>query len=162
MCLCPIPLSNMDKSDDTTLSYPSSTLSNHARRYMALSDSATNIEGAEGFYSNVDSKPPAISLHSDADAHRKFSPLNLELDDHRQEDEEDLVDPLVHYESSEDHPSNRRHYVTPAATGDDLHGVSSPGSASTPQVIINVVISFVGAGLLGIPNAFSKSGCWGV
>ena len=41
---------------------------------------------------------------------------------------------------------------------DDGHGGPSPGSATASQVVINIVISFVGAGLLGIPNAFMKSG----
>jgi proton-coupled amino acid transporter len=40
----------------------------------------------------------------------------------------------------------------------DHHGVAAPGTASTPQVIINIIISFVGAGLLGVPNAFRQSG----
>ena len=41
---------------------------------------------------------------------------------------------------------------------DDGHGGGAPGSASNPQVVINIIISFVGAGLLGVPNAFSKAG----
>jgi proton-coupled amino acid transporter len=41
---------------------------------------------------------------------------------------------------------------------DDAHGAAPPGSASSTQVVINIVISFVGAGLLGIPNAFAQSG----
>jgi proton-coupled amino acid transporter len=41
---------------------------------------------------------------------------------------------------------------------DDGHGGAHPGSANTGQVVINIIISFVGAGLLGIPNAFSQSG----
>jgi len=41
---------------------------------------------------------------------------------------------------------------------DDGHGGPPPGSATASQVVINIVISFVGAGLLGIPNAFMKSG----
>jgi len=41
---------------------------------------------------------------------------------------------------------------------DDGHGGAPPGSATVPQVIVNIIISFVGAGLLGVPNAFSKSG----
>ena len=41
---------------------------------------------------------------------------------------------------------------------DDGHGTGAPGSATTLQMVINIVISFVGAGLLGVPNAFSKSG----
>jgi len=47
---------------------------------------------------------------------------------------------------------------THASEGDHGHGAGPPGSAATPQVIVNIIISFVGAGLLGIPNAFSKSG----
>jgi hypothetical protein len=41
---------------------------------------------------------------------------------------------------------------------DDGHGGPPPGSATPAQVVVNIVISFVGAGLLGIPNAFMKSG----
>ena len=41
---------------------------------------------------------------------------------------------------------------------DDGHGGPPPGSANTGQVIVNIIISFVGAGLLGMPYAFSKSG----
>lgn len=40
----------------------------------------------------------------------------------------------------------------------DHHGAGPPGSASTVQMIINIVISFVGAGLLGQPHAFMESG----
>lgn len=38
------------------------------------------------------------------------------------------------------------------------HGVPPPGTANTVQMIINIIISFVGAGLLGQPHAFMKSG----
>ena len=41
---------------------------------------------------------------------------------------------------------------------DDGHGALPPGSANTTQLVINIVISFVGAGLLGIPYAMQKSG----
>jgi proton-coupled amino acid transporter len=41
---------------------------------------------------------------------------------------------------------------------DDGHGGPPPGSATPAQVVVNIVISFVGAGLLGVPNAFMKSG----
>lgn len=41
---------------------------------------------------------------------------------------------------------------------DDGHGGSAPGSATSSQVVINIIISFVGAGLLGVPNAFMKCG----
>lgn len=42
---------------------------------------------------------------------------------------------------------------------DDLHGpsISMPGS-ETSQITVNIIISFVGAGLLGIPQAFSRAG----
>jgi len=39
----------------------------------------------------------------------------------------------------------------------DNHGMS-PGSASNSQVAFNIIISFVGAGMLGIPYAFKQSG----
>ena len=41
----------------------------------------------------------------------------------------------------------------------DSHGLSaSPGSSSNTQVATNIVVSFVGAGLLGVPNAFAQAG----
>ena len=39
----------------------------------------------------------------------------------------------------------------------DAHGLA-PGSASNAQVAVNIIISFVGAGLLGLPEAFKGSG----
>lgn len=62
--------------------------------------------------------------------------------------DEELIHPLVNGDGNGTH-DDKLH---------DHHGAGPPGTASTPQVIINVVISFVGAGLLGIPNAFMKSG----
>lgn len=41
----------------------------------------------------------------------------------------------------------------------DLLG--APGTASSAQVAVNIIISFVGAGLLGIPDAFRQAG-WGL
>ena len=41
--------------------------------------------------------------------------------------------------------------------GGDPHGMAA-GSATPTQVAVNIFISFVGAGLLGLPYAFSKSG----
>lgn len=40
----------------------------------------------------------------------------------------------------------------------DHHGAGPPGSANTVQMVINIIISFVGAGLLGQPHAFMESG----
>lgn len=39
--------------------------------------------------------------------------------------------------------------------------VGAPGTASSAQVAVNIMISFVGAGLLGIPDAFRQAG-WGL
>jgi len=40
-----------------------------------------------------------------------------------------------------------------------LHeGIAPPGTASAPQVACNIVISFVGAGMLGVPDAFRQAG----
>jgi proton-coupled amino acid transporter len=41
---------------------------------------------------------------------------------------------------------------------DDGHGGPPPGSASNSQVVVNICISFVGAGLLGVPDAFQQAG----
>ena len=59
------------------------------------------------------------------------------------------LNPLVEVSSEDGHADDHK---------DDGHGGGAPGSASNPQVVINIVISFVGAGLLGIPNAFAKAG----
>lgn len=45
-----------------------------------------------------------------------------------------------------------------AAGDEDHHGAGPPGSANTTQMVINIIISFVGAGLLGQPHAFMESG----
>jgi len=37
-------------------------------------------------------------------------------------------------------------------------GVAPPGTATNPQVACNIVISFVGAGMLGVPDAFRQAG----
>ena len=37
-------------------------------------------------------------------------------------------------------------------------GIAAPGSAGSLQVACNIVISFVGAGMLGIPDAFRRAG----
>jgi len=42
---------------------------------------------------------------------------------------------------------------------DDHHGAGiSMGGSETAQITVNIIISFVGAGLLGIPHAFSRAG----
>jgi proton-coupled amino acid transporter len=89
------------------------------------------------------------------------------------DDDEDLIHPLVGDGSAHnrrdhagdddihDGDDDNNYKKTPhhhGGGGDDHHITAPPGSASTVQVIINIVISFVGAGLLGIPNAFMKSG----
>jgi hypothetical protein len=40
----------------------------------------------------------------------------------------------------------------------DAHGMMTQGTATSAQVAVNIFISFVGAGLLGMPYAFSRSG----
>jgi proton-coupled amino acid transporter len=41
---------------------------------------------------------------------------------------------------------------------DDSHGGPPPGSASNSQVVVNIIISFVGAGILGVPDAMRRAG----
>lgn len=38
------------------------------------------------------------------------------------------------------------------------HSTALPGTATMPQAASNIIISFIGAGILGVPNAFRKSG----
>jgi proton-coupled amino acid transporter len=73
------------------------------------------------------------------------------------DDDGELINPLVTHDDDVDYDDNNNDASATTTTGDH-HGAGPPGSASTPQVIINIIISFVGAGLLGVPNAFSKSG----
>lgn len=48
--------------------------------------------------------------------------------------------------------------IEAASFHDDHHGAGPPGSAGGPQVVVNIIISFVGAGLLAMPEAFYQSG----
>ena len=41
---------------------------------------------------------------------------------------------------------------------DDGHGGPARGSATNGQVVVNIIIAFVGAGMLGVPYAFQKAG----
>ena len=93
-----------------------------------------------------------------------FSPLEIEeprvsLDDAAaidgEYDESELINPLVGNGNFEKSPSDPNFADS---GGGDHHGAGPPGSAGTPQVVVNIVISFVGAGLLAVPNAFSQSG----
>lgn len=76
---------------------------------------------------------------------------------------EDSVDdrrPFIHHGSDSDdfdektHPSNSNAETTHGGH----HGAGAPGSATDMQVAVNTIISFVGAGLLGISDAFRQSG----
>lgn len=68
------------------------------------------------------------------------------------EDDTQEMNPLVN--------RNDNHEVKPldidGAETDDILG--APGTASNAQVAVNIIISFVGAGLLGIPDAFRQAG----
>lgn len=67
------------------------------------------------------------------------------------------VRPLV------DDAEHEQHDVRPLAIDGVLtHDlVGAPGTASKAQVAVNIIISFVGAGLLGLPDAFRQAG-WGL
>jgi proton-coupled amino acid transporter len=85
-----------------------------------------------------------------------------EMDDDDSDEDSSLeLDPLVGQPGSGNNVSSSKKKIGPLALqqgADDHHGVAAPGTASTPQVIINIIISFVGAGLLGVPNAFRQCG----
>lgn len=53
------------------------------------------------------------------------------------------------------------HKVKPLDIDGTQDILGSPGTASSAQVAVNIIISFVGAGLLGIPDAFRQAG-WGL
>lgn len=86
-----------------------------------------------------------------------FSPLEIEeptislveRDASEDYDEIEMINPLVGDKARDSSSDDHDH---------DHHGAGPPGSAGTPQVIVNIIISFVGAGLLAVPNAFAKSG----
>ena len=140
-----------------------------------MTDSTTEPSGVHTRRSlSAVEQEPTSSLHAstnEVDGHAasssttKFAPLEVESADATindgAENDEELIYPLVHHGSDDDggngdSPSKFHPHRTSIV--DDGHGAAPPGSATTPQVIINIVISFVGAGLLGIPNAFSKAG----
>jgi proton-coupled amino acid transporter len=89
------------------------------------------------------------------ESHRPYSPtVKVELVTLPIENPE--LNPLVpHRDGDEQRTSSGRRTNFQI---DDGHGGSPPGSANMVQVVINIVISFVGAGLLGVPNAFAGSG----
>ena len=119
-----------------------------ARPRRALSSAADH---------SAETAATASSLHEDSRQRPAFAPLELETTSSAQSSDDDDLAPLVHH-GSDDGNGDAPHPPHKAAVPDDGHGSAPPGSASTPQVIINIVISFVGAGLLGIPNAFSQAG----
>lgn len=132
----------------------------HARRHPATEGSAASAVSAPSERQPASSSLGSSSLHHAEPAQKssKFVPLELESGGdssaERVESDEELVHPLVGC-NNDDSPSIA---VNKRDVADDHHGAAPPGSATMPQVIINIVISFVGAGLLGIPNAFSQSG----
>ena len=65
------------------------------------------------------------------------------------------VKALVNADSDGD--DGNKDSTTHATAAVDSHGMAA-GTASNAQVAVNIIISFVGAGLLGVPNAFSQSG----
>lgn len=70
--------------------------------------------------------------------------------------------------SSKHRNHNRNHELDPILSGTSQHkdnttsttaaAAVAPGTASQAQVATNIVVSFVGAGVLGIPNAFRRAG----
>ena len=68
------------------------------------------------------------------------------------------MNPLVEHDQGKQEPGPGVKAGGEESSSHDHHGVAPPGTANTAQVVINIVISFVGAGLLGVPNAFRQSG----
>lgn len=73
-----------------------------------------------------------------------------ELDDHKLSDHFEMEDGTDTY--SDDGSDN-----SSTELGAGAHGMAH-GTATPAQVAVNIFISFVGAGLLGLPYAFSRSG----
>ena len=102
----------------------------------------TSIDHGETSFSPLEIEEPRVSLDNTADIDGDY-------------DESELINPLVGNGNLEKSPSDPNFAD---AGGGDHHGAGPPGSAGTPQVVVNIIISFVGAGLLAVPNAFSQSG----
>ena len=75
---------------------------------------------------------------------------NYNYNDNYNEDEYD-----DEYDDSDDGSGSKSSGI---CVDDDGHGGPPPGSATNNQVVINIIISFVGAGLLGVPDAFQQAG----
>lgn len=108
------------------------------RRSLADDAGDDNINTTESSFSPLEIEEPEITINN-------HNETNDEYCDGDDDGENEITDPLVGGTEKTAH-------------NEDHHGAGPPGSAGTPQVIVNIVISFVGAGLLGIPNAFSESG----
>jgi len=88
---------------------------------------------------------------------RPLSALEIETSPNSEPNEDGIeVDPFLPSSTpSNDSTEKKQQSYT---DHDDGHGSGAPGTASPGQVVVNIIISFVGAGLLGVPNAFSKAG----
>jgi len=100
------------------------------------SDESNNIEAHNLIVK--DKAPLGVDAHGYIDALVPASPLSPEsrrIPDHLEIDQDEESDESL----------------------DGAHGMAH-GTASPAQVAVNIFISFVGAGLLGLPYAFSRSG----
>lgn len=68
-------------------------------------------------------------------------------------EEDHIISDHFEMETEHGYPSDGAH----AGPGEGAHGIVQ-GTATRAQVAVNIFISFVGAGLLGLPYAFSRSG----
>lgn len=95
---------------------------------------------------DVDALLREIELSSIVNPDSKLNGIDEIMND--LDDEFLEVNPLVISDQNQNHPLKK----------DEENTTTNGEKANSTQMIINIVISFVGAGLLGIPQAFSKSG----
>ena len=133
---------NNSNSNNSTEMTTTSTHNNNNNNSNSNSNNDATLKSEKPTFSPLEIEDSTTTSAIDVDVD-----VDVDVDD-----DGELINPLVADATSTTtctNTSNNDH---------DHHGAGPPGSASTPQVIINIIISFVGAGLLGVPNAFSKSG----
>jgi len=104
---------------------------------------------------------PEIELSSPT-RKAQSAPLTISSDDYHKNQHQQLQNEYLSNNSSSSASYSDEEFEispSPSKTKGGGHGHEyPPGTATSSQVAVNIFISFVGAGMLGMPYAFSKSG----
>jgi len=136
----------------------STSTGNYNKNTMTESTTKTTTNNNNNNITKIETKSlPFSPLEIEAEEKQPTITIDSKNDDDNDNDYDgELINPLVTHQ--DDYDDYNKGGGKQSSTG-SVNGTGTVvGSASTIQVIINIIISFVGAGLLGIPNAFSKSG----